>query len=95
MKNKKIITSFTEFVIKENAILNEPKVKPTVKPDVKPNPTKKPFDPIRRDKPSVTPAPKAKKEEDVVDRFEAELNMNPDREIPINMKQIRNKYSKK
>jgi hypothetical protein len=51
----------------------EPKVKPTVKPG-KPVEKPRPNDPIRRDKPSVDPRPKAKATaEAVADRFMKEL----------------------
>ncbi len=52
----------------------EPAIKPTVTPGTKPTTTPKPNrpSPIRRDKPSVEPAPKATAE-DVVKRFIALL----------------------
>ena len=51
----------------------EPEVKPTTKPKTKPVTTPSRPSPIRRDKPSVEPAPKASAEE-VADKFIALMN---------------------
>jgi hypothetical protein len=61
------IKSFNEF-INEGADVAQPTVKPTTKPGTKP--TTKPGrpSPYRKDKPSVTPAPKATAE-DVAEKF--------------------------
>jgi len=54
------------------SITSDAPAKPTIKPGTKPTPQKPPS-PIRRDRPSVTPKPKAKRRmataEDVAKRF--------------------------
>jgi len=50
------------------------KPSPTTTPDVKPGTRPGKPSPIRRDKPSVNPAPKASTPEEVVDRFVSLLN---------------------
>ena len=57
---RKNLTRYENF-IKENAVEVEPMVKPTTTP----TPTRR-KSPLRKDKPSVTPKPKA---EDVAQRF--------------------------
>lgn len=92
----KIYSSLNEF------LANSPK--PGVRPDVKPGePTTKPKypSPIRRDKPSVKPDPKAEieiltvkaTEDDLVEKFISELR-NQDREIEIDFSSMKKRYSK-
>jgi len=50
-----------ESLIKEETAMAEPRTKPGVKPGVKPG-IKRPPSPIRRERPSVTPRPKASAE---------------------------------
>ena len=93
----KIYSSINEF------LANSPKpgVRPEVKPGISPGTKPKFPSPIRRDKPSVSPDPKAEietlmvtaTEEDLVERFISELRTQ-DREIEINFSSIKKRYSK-
>jgi len=93
----KIYNSINEF------LTNSPKpgVRPEVKPGVSPGTKPKFPSPIRRDKPSVSPHPKAEietlmvtaTEEDLVERFISELKTQ-DREIEIDFYSIKKRYSK-
>ena len=93
----KIYSSINEF------LANSPKpgVRPEVKPGVSPGTKPQYPSPIRRDKPSVKPDPKAEIEtlmvtatgEDLVERFISELRTQ-DREIEINFSSIKKRYSK-
>jgi len=62
--SKKIVK---ESLIQEETMMAEPRTKPGVKPGVKPG-TKRPPSPIKRERPSVTPGPKATAE-DVAKKF--------------------------
>lgn len=62
--SKKIVR---ESLVQEETMMATPTTKPTVKPGVKPG-TKRPPSPIRRERPSVTPGPKATAE-DVAKKF--------------------------
>jgi hypothetical protein len=59
----------------ENFEMADPTVKPATKPVTRPNVRPQRPSPIRRDRPAVTPAPKAEKElpkatiEDVIEKF--------------------------
>ena len=93
----KIYSSINEF------LANSPKpgVRPEVKPGVSPGIQPKYPSPLRRDKPSVKPDPKAEIEtlmitatgEDLVERFISELRTQ-DREIEIDFSSIKKRYSK-
>ena len=65
----KKIKSFVDF-IKEGTEIAQPTTKPITKPTTTPTPTKQPGkpSPYRKDKPSVTPAPKASAEK-VAEKF--------------------------
>jgi hypothetical protein len=92
----KIFPSLNEF------LANKPGISP-VKPGIKETPGTKPKypSPIRRDKPSVSPQPKAElevltvkaTEEDLVERFLEELR-SQDREIEIDFSSMKKRYSK-
>lgn len=83
------IKSFNDF-IKEGAETAEPAVKPRTKPTTTPTPTKQPGrpSPYRKDKPSVTPAPKASAER-VAEKF-LELTKNNKEVLSL----LKNKYNK-
>jgi hypothetical protein len=93
----KIYSSINEF------LANSPKpgVRPEVKPGVSPGTKPKFPSPIRRDKPSVKPDPKAEIEtlmitatgEDLVEKFISELRTQ-NREIEIDFSSIKKRYSK-
>jgi len=93
----KIYSSINEFL----ANSPKPDVRPDIKPGISPGTKPKFPSPIRRDKPSVKPDPKAEietlmvtaTEEDLVERFISELR-NQDREIEINFSSIKKRYSK-
>jgi hypothetical protein len=88
----KVYSSINEF------LANKPGVAPS-KPGIKETPGTKPGypSPIRRDRPSVKPQPKAetelKTEDDLVNRFVNELR-SQDKKIKIAYKAIKNRYSK-
>lgn len=82
---KKIITSIGEF------FAAEPTTKPTIKPETKPGPAPSRPSPIRRDKPSVDPKPKAATEQEVVMRFVEVLR---EKTIQIKVANLKKKYSK-
>ena len=72
----KIITKLDEFLATKPATQpGGPATAPTTKPGTAPSTTPSRPSPIRRDKPSVDPAPKAKLE-DVMKRFRTELRKN-------------------
>ena len=72
----KIITKLDEFLATKPATQpGGPATAPTTKPGTAPSTTPSRPSPIRRDKPSVEPAPKAKLE-DVMKRFTVELRKN-------------------
>jgi hypothetical protein len=72
----KIITKLDEFLATKPATRpSQPGTAPTTKPGTAPSTTPSRPSPIRRDKPSVDPAPKAKLE-DVMKRFMTELRKN-------------------
>jgi hypothetical protein len=93
----KIYSSINEF------LANSPKpgVRPDIKPGISPGTKPKYPSPIRRDKPSVKPDPKAElevlmvraTEEDLVERFISELR-DQDREIEIDFSSMKKRYSK-
>lgn len=93
----KIYSSINEFL----ANSPKPSVRPEVKPGVSPGIQPKYPSPLRRDKPSVKPDPKAEIEtlmitatgEDLVERFISELRTQ-DREIEIDFSSIKKRYSK-
>ena len=67
----KVFTKIEEFLAtKPQTAPSQPTTKPGTAPSTKPTPSRP--SPIRRDKPSVEPAPKAKAS-NVVDRFMREL----------------------
>jgi hypothetical protein len=67
----KVFTKIEEFLAtKPQTAPSQPTTKPGTAPGTKPTPSRP--SPIRRDKPSVDPAPKAKAS-NVVDRFMREL----------------------
>lgn len=87
--NKKIVVSLNEFI----NTMNSPAA-PTTKPTTKPaEPGKAPArpSPIRRDKPSVDPAPKAS-EEQVINRLFKEIKNTKNSEL-INI--IKSKHANK
>ena len=70
----KVFTKIEEFLAtKPQTAPSQPTTKPGVAPGTRPTPSRP--SPIRRDKPSVDPAPKAKLE-DVMKRFMTELRKN-------------------
>lgn len=62
-----IIKKFNEYFKVEESAIAEPTVKPVVKPGIKQKPGKP--SPIRRDRPSVEPGPKAVTEMDLANKF--------------------------
>ena len=83
---RKYFLSLNEFLATKPA---PSPVKPTTKPEPKPS---RPS-PIRRDKPSVDPKPKAATEQDVVDRFFEELRKE-NKDVKIDLKKIKKRYEK-
>ena len=90
----KIYSSLNEF------LANSPKpgVRPGIKPGVEPGTKPKYPSPIRRDKPSVKPDPKAETqiplatEEDLVKRFVSELR-SQSKKVKIDYKSIKERYN--
>lgn len=62
-----IIKKFYEYFKIEEGAIAEPTVRPTVKPGIKQAPRRP--SPLRRDKPSVEPGPKAVSEIDLANKF--------------------------
>jgi hypothetical protein len=93
----KIYSSINEFL----ANSPKPEVRPDVKPGISPGTKPKYPSPIRRDKPSVSPQPKAEvetltvtsTEEDLVERFITELR-SQNKDIEIRYSDIKKRYSK-
>jgi hypothetical protein len=93
----KIYSSINEFL----ANPPKPNVRPEVKPGISPGTKPKFPSPIRRDKPSVKPDPKAEietlmvtaTEEDLIERFISELRTQG-REIEIDFSSMKKRYSK-
>ena len=91
----KIITKIDEFLATKTA--NQPSTKPAehitipkTRPGTTPTPTPSRPSPIRRDKPSVEPAPKAKVN-DVMKRFMEELRKTK-APINFNLSKLKEKY---
>jgi hypothetical protein len=89
----KIITKIDEFLATKTA--NQPATKPgqpapTIKPGTSPSKTPSRPSPIRRDKPSVEPAPKAKVA-DVMKRFMEELRKNKT-PMEFNLGKLKERY---
>lgn len=91
----KIITKIDEFLATKTA--NQPATKPgqpatapTTKPGTAPSTTPSRPSPIRRDKPSVEPAPKAKVN-DVMKRFMEELRKNKT-PMEFNLGKLKERY---
>lgn len=62
-----IVKKFNEYFKIEEGAIAEPTVRPTVKPGIKQSPGKP--SPLRRDKPSIQPGPKAVTEIDLANKF--------------------------
>jgi hypothetical protein len=92
----KIYRSINEFL----ANTSKPGVSPDVKPGISPGTKPKYPSPIRRDKPSVSPQPKAEEiltvkatEDDLAERFVEELRAQ-NKDIEIYYSAIKKRYSK-
>lgn len=85
----KVFTKIEEFLAtKPQTAPSQPTTKPSTAPSTKPTPSRP--SPIRRDKPSVDPAPKAKASS-VVDRFMRELK-KANAPIKFNISKLKQKY---
>ena len=85
----KVFTKIEEFLATEpQTAPSQPTTKPGTAPATRPTPSRP--SPIRRDKPSVKPEPKAKASE-VVDRFMMELK-KANASIKFNISKLKQKY---
>ena len=85
----KVFTKIEEFLAtKPQTAPSQPTTKPGTAPSTKPTPSRP--SPIRRDKPSVEPAPKAKAS-NVVDRFMRELK-KANAPIKFDISKLKTKY---
>ena len=82
-----IITKIDEFLATKPGTAP---AQPTIKPGISPGTTPARPGPIRRDKPSVDPKPKAKAE-DVTKRFMAELRKSK-MPIKFDLKKLKSRY---
>lgn len=83
-----IIKKFNEYFKIDEGSIAEPTVRPTVKPGIKQNPGRP--SPIRRDKPSIEPGPKAVTEIELANKF---LDLTKNNNKVKNL--LSKKYSKK
>jgi len=85
----KVFTKIEEFLAtKPQTAPSQPTTKPGTAPSTKPTPSRP--SPIRRDKPSVDPSPKAKASS-VVDRFMRELK-KANAPIKFDISKLKQKY---
>ena len=82
-----IVKKFNEYFKIEEGAIAEPTVRPTVKPGIKQSPGKP--SPLRRDKPSIQPGPKAVTEMDLANKF---LNLTKNNKKAEEL--LRKKYTK-
>lgn len=86
----RLYTNIDEFLAAQPATKpGQPATKPGIAPGTRPTPSRP--SPIRRDKPSTEPAPKAKLD-DVMKRFNAELK-KAKAPIKFNLSKLKEKYN--
>jgi hypothetical protein len=86
----RLYTNIDEFLASQPATKpGQPATKPGTSPGTRPTPSRP--SPIRRDKPSTEPAPKAKLK-DVMERFKTELRKS-ETPIKFNLTKLKAKYN--